>query len=144
MLRKSLVVVLGAMALVLVSAVSAGVAHLITKSVLLAQTPPPVEAAVGMIVPLDEFLTNLFEPGAHVRVKFALVVAGEPQKQRLEKNRAVLRDAVVQELRQQRLADLRGAQGAEKLAQDVLARATGLLGRDAVLRVLVTDIVTQP
>lgn len=133
-------------AVVLAAGVAAGVAFFVAGSRPAAAEQPKKEehAAPGVALPLEEFVTNLQEPGALVRVKFALEVADEKQKEHAGKSTPALRDAILQELRQHKVAELRGPSGTELLRERVLARAVAILGKDAVRHVLVTDLVTQP
>lgn len=98
----------------------------------------------GPQVPLAKFVTNLAEPGTAIDVSFALVLADEKQVAQIDKQKLLLRDAILGVIRATRPAEVTGPEGKDRLAAAVMARISEILGPGVVQQVLVTDLVTQP
>lgn len=136
------------MLLVLAGGVAAGVAIAVVGRQAGGNAPAAAQSAPkpgeGREVSLGQFTTNLAERGAAVQISFVFLVAGEKEAARVEAAKSELRDAILGLLRDKKSADLAGAQGKDRLAAEVRARANEVLGEPIVSRVLITEMLAQP
>ena len=101
-----------------------------------------------VIVPLEEFVVNLAkeEKGSeqYIRVTLSILVANEKESEELQKNMALVRDSVVNVLRQKKAEDILnaedGVKNLKKELQDVINEAYGKM---IIQEVYVTDFVIQ-
>jgi flagellar basal body-associated protein FliL len=102
------------------------------------QPPPPVVA-------LEPFVVNLNEEGStrYLKTTFELELQSEKvQPLLLEKKRAV-RDEMLRYLSSLSVADTLGEANKTKIQEQMVTRATKVLGKDAVTHVFFTEFVVQ-
>ncbi len=99
----------------------------------------------GPVVPLDQFVVNLDEPGQsrYLKVTFQLELVKPDAQPLIEKNKQVIRDAVLSYLSGLRLADTLGAAAKEKMRGDVMKKLEDIVGEHKVRRLFLQEFVVQ-
>ncbi|MHC5269550.1 flagellar basal body-associated FliL family protein [Enterococcus sp. LJL98] len=101
-----------------------------------------------VIVPMDEFLVNLAqgekEKAQYIRITLSLLTGGEKDSQEITKNVAVMRDSIVNTLRQKSSTDiLAGAEGVANLKSELRDAINESYGKSIIVEVFITDFVIQ-
>lgn len=99
----------------------------------------------GPVVPLDPFVVNLDEPGQsrYLKVTFQLELVKPDAQPLIEKNKQVIRDAVLSYLSGLKLADTLGAAAKEKMRADVMKKLVDIVGEHKVRRLFLQEFVVQ-
>jgi flagellar FliL protein len=100
------------------------------------------------IVSLEEFLVNLEKEEGHeqqyMKVNLSILVDNEEKSEEVTKNVAVIRDSVVNLLRQKKASDiLSSAESVPNLKKELKAAINHEYGSSIVNEVYVTDLVIQ-
>ena len=122
-----------------------------TKYILPPESAPTSTGKISedqVIVPLEEFVVNLAKEEKnseqYIRVTLSILVANEKESEELQKNMALVRDSVVNVLRQKKAEDILnaedGVKNLKKELQDVINEAYGKM---IIQEVYVTDFVIQ-
>lgn len=101
-----------------------------------------------VIAPMEEFLVNLAqvekEKPQYIRITLSLLTGGEKDSAELTQNVAVIRDSIVNTLRQKSSADiLSGAEGIANLKSELRDSINQSYGKSIVVEVFITDFVIQ-
>ncbi|KRL37575.1 flagellar basal body-associated FliL family protein [Liquorilactobacillus uvarum] len=101
-----------------------------------------------VIVPVKKFLVNLANDGSgsdkYARVSLSLLVANSDNSKSVKKNTAVVRDSVINVLRQKKAADiLNSADSIPNLKTELKDNINRAYGQQIVQEVFVTDLVVQ-
>ncbi|MBM7708065.1 flagellar basal body-associated FliL family protein [Enterococcus lemanii] len=101
-----------------------------------------------IIVPMEEFLVNLAQgekgKDQYIRVTLSLLVGGEKDSAEITKNVAVIRDSIVNTLRQKKSEDILGsAEGVANLKSELRDTLNQSYGKTIVGEVFITDFVIQ-
>ncbi len=99
----------------------------------------------GPVIPLDPFVVNLDEPGQsrYLKVTFQLELVKADSQAVIEKNKQVIRDALLSYLSGLKLADTLGVAAKDKLRADVMTTLTGIVGEHKVRRLFIQEFVVQ-
>jgi flagellar basal body-associated protein FliL len=99
----------------------------------------------GPVVPLDPFVVNLDEPGQsrYLKVTFQLELVKADSQAVIEKNKQVIRDAILSYLSGLKLADTLGVAAKDKLRADVMKKLEGIVGEHKVRRMFIQEFVVQ-
>ena len=99
----------------------------------------------GPVVPLDPFVVNLDEPGQsrYLKVTFQLELVKADAQALIEKNKQVIRDAILSYLSGLKLADTLGVAAKDKLRADVMKKLEGIVGEHKVRRMFIQEFVVQ-
>lgn len=100
-----------------------------------------------VIFPLDEFLVNLAKTEdakqQYIRIELSLLVA-EKEQGEVEKNIALVRDSIINILRQKRAVDILDTdEGYKQLKGQVKDSVNATYGKEVVYDVFVTEMVIQ-
>ncbi len=101
-----------------------------------------------VITPMDEFLVNLAqgdkEKPQYIRITLSLLTGGEKDSAEITQNVAVIRDSIVNTLRQKSSTDiLSGAEGVANLKTQLRDSINEAYGKSIIVEVFVTDFVIQ-
>ncbi|GAJ26322.1 flagellar biosynthesis protein FliL [Liquorilactobacillus sucicola DSM 21376 = JCM 15457] len=101
-----------------------------------------------VIVPVKKFLVNLANDGSgtdkYARVSLSLLVANDDNSKNVKKNTAVIRDSVINVLRQKKAGDiLNSADSIPNLKNELKDSINRAYGQQIVQEVFVTDLVVQ-
>lgn len=101
-----------------------------------------------VITPMDEFLVNLAqgdkEKPEYIRITLSLLIGGEKDSAEITKNVAVIRDSIVNTLRQKSSTDiLSGAEGVANLKTQLRDSINEAYGKSIIVEVFITDFVIQ-
>lgn len=101
-----------------------------------------------VIAPMEEFLVNLAqgekEKPQYIRITLSLLTGGEKDSAEITKNVAVIRDSIVNTLRQKTSKDiLSGAEGIANLKSQLRDSINESYGKSIVVEVFITDFVIQ-
>ena len=101
-----------------------------------------------VITPMDEFLVNLAqgdkEKPEYIRITLSLLTGGEKDSAEITQNVAVIRDSIVNTLRQKSSTDiLSGAEGVANLKTQLRDSINEAYGKSIIVEVFVTDFVIQ-
>lgn len=99
----------------------------------------------GPVVALDPFVVNLDEPGnsRYLKVTFQLELIKADAQALIEKNKQVIRDAILSHLSGLKLADTLGVAAKDKLRSDVMKKLEGIVGEHKVRRTFIQEFVVQ-
>lgn len=99
----------------------------------------------GPVIALDPFVVNLDEPGQSRYLKVTMQVElTDPKVQVLiEKNKQVIRDAILSHLSGLKLADTLGVPAKDKLRAAVLEKLEEIVGEHKVRRMFFQEFVVQ-
>lgn len=101
----------------------------------------------GPIMPLDEFLVNLADPGGDhflkVSVDLELSKKSGKTAESLKEMTPVIRDAVLASLNSRSRKDVSSGGGRDQLKADIMKQVNAALGADDVTEVYFSDFVTQ-
>lgn len=107
----------------------------------------PVKVEAGPVMPLDEFLVNLADPGGDHFLKITVNLGLSKEKGKtaegLKEQTAEIRDAVLTTLGNKNRDDITPVKGREKLKTDIKKAVNTALGEDDVQDVYFTNFVTQ-
>lgn len=108
-------------------------------------TAPSTTEVTGPVVSLAPFVVNLDEPGQSrylkVTLQFELV---KPEAEAvIEKNKQVIRDAILSHLSGLKLADTLGTAAKDKLRVDILKKTEDIVGEHKVRRMFFQEFVVQ-
>ena len=97
---------------------------------------------------MEEFLVNLAQgekgKDQYIRVTLSLLVGGEKDSAEITKNVAVIRDSIVNTLRQKKSEDILGsAEGVANLKSELRDTLNQSYGKTIVGEVFITDFVIQ-
>ncbi len=106
---------------------------------------PSGQDVSGPIIALEPFVVNLDEPGTsrYLKATFQLELVAHDVAGAIEKNKQVIRDAILSHLSGLRLADTLGSAAKDKLRGELLQRLTGIIGEHKVRRVFFQEFVVQ-
>jgi flagellar FliL protein len=115
---------------------------------------PPSEAkretndkieVTGPVIALDPFVVNLDEPGQsrYLKVTMQLELIKAEAQTVIEKNKQVIRDAVLSYLSGLKLADTLGVAAKDKLRTDVMKKLEEIVGEHQVRRMFFQEFVVQ-
>ena len=101
-----------------------------------------------VITPMDEFLVNLAqgdkEKPEYIRITLSLLTGGEKDSAEITQNVAVIRDSIVNTLRQKSSTDiLSGAEGVANLKTQLRDSINEAYGKSIIVEVFITDFVIQ-
>ena len=107
----------------------------------------PAKVEAGPVMPLDEFLVNLADPGGDHFLKITVNLGLSKEKGKtaegLKEQTAEIRDAVLTTLGNKNRDDITPVKGREKLKTDIKKAVNSALGEDDVQDVYFTNFVTQ-
>ncbi len=107
----------------------------------------PKKAEPGPVVPLDEFLVNLADPGGDhflkVSVNLEMTKASGKTPESVKEQVPLIRDAVLTALTSRTRDDLAPQAGRDKLKADIKKKVNAALGEDDVQSVYFTNFVTN-
>ncbi|HEY4057142.1 MAG TPA: flagellar basal body-associated FliL family protein [Kofleriaceae bacterium] len=123
-------------------------------------TTPPASAAVmkepphetnekievtGPVIALDPFVVNLNEPGnpRYLKVTMQAELVTKDAQELIEKNKQVIRDAVLSYLSGLKLADTLGAEAKETMRKETLKKLEEIVGEHKVRRLFFQEFVVQ-
>ena len=148
-----LYVVTGVVALLVVVGAGGGAAWLMYNKlggpmqqvVMTTQGAKVLELPENGVLELKPFVTNLKDPGGnrYINVTFHLVMSSEKEKQKVEKNVPIVRDAVLRVLNAKNALEVTGPEGSNTLMQEIQKAVNEALGGSFVTSVLITDKVVQ-
>lgn len=129
----------GGVALLLVAGVAAW--WLFLKPAGDAVPPEPVD---GEIVTLESLTTTLgVSSPSHARVSLAVVLTDTADPSVIDARKALLQDALLQEIATMEADQLRSAEGSAQLRAALTADAKAIWGEDVVRRVVLTELLVQ-
>lgn len=101
-----------------------------------------------VIVPMEEFLVNLAQgekdKAEYIRITLSLLTGGEKDGEEITQNVAVMRDSIVNTLRQKSSKDiLSGAEGVANLKSELRDSINASYGKSIIVEVFITDFVIQ-
>jgi flagellar basal body-associated protein FliL len=99
----------------------------------------------GPVIALDPFVVNLDEPGQsrYLKVTFQIELIKAEAQAAIEKNKQVIRDAVLSYLSGLKLADTLGVAAKDKLRADVMKKLEEIVGEHQVRRLFLQEFVVQ-
>jgi flagellar protein FliL len=99
----------------------------------------------GPVIALDPFVVNLDEPGQsrYLKVTFQLELIKADTQAAIEKNKQVIRDAILSHLSGLKLADTLGVAAKDKLRADVMKKLEEIVGEHKVRRMFLQEFVVQ-
>jgi flagellar protein FliL len=99
----------------------------------------------GPVVPLDPFVVNLNETGTsrYLKVTMQVELIKPDVQALLDKNKQVIRDAVLSYLSSLKLADTLGAEAKDKMRADVMKKIEEIVGEHKVRRLFFQEFVVQ-
>ena len=99
----------------------------------------------GPVVALEPFVVNLDEPGQsrYLKVTFQLELVKPEAATLIEKNKQVIRDAILSHLSGLKLADTLGARAKDRLRSDVMDKLVEIVGEHKVRRMFIQEFVVQ-
>lgn len=99
----------------------------------------------GPVIALDPFVVNLDEPGTsrYLKVTFQLELVKPEAAALIEKNKQVIRDAILSHLSGLKLADTLGARAKDRLRSDVMDKLIEIVGEHKVRRMFIQEFVVQ-
>lgn len=100
-----------------------------------------------IVVPLDEFLVNLAKESdqqQYMRITISVLVDDEGDSAEVEKNMALIRDSIVNVLRQKKASDILDApEGFGEWKKELKDAINADYGKDIIRDVFITDYVIQ-
>lgn len=105
----------------------------------------PAEAVEGQLVPLPEFLVNLADPLGRRYLKLGLEVEVRDAEASaaLTKDQAKIKDTLLMLLSSKTYDQLSTMEDKMALKQEIVDRLNQIVGKGAILRVYITDMVIQ-
>jgi flagellar basal body-associated protein FliL len=99
----------------------------------------------GPVIALDPFVVNLDEAGQsrYLKVTFQIELVKPEAQALVEKNKQVIRDAVLSYLSGLKLADTLGVPAKDKLRTDVMKKLEEIVGEHQVRRLFFQEFVVQ-
>lgn len=99
----------------------------------------------GPVVPLDPFVVNLNETGTsrYLKVTMQAELIKADAQASLDKNKQVIRDAVLSYLSSLKLEDTLGAEAKDKMRADVMKKIEEIVGENKVRRLFFQEFVVQ-
>lgn len=99
----------------------------------------------GPVIALDPFVVNLDEPGQsrYLKVTFQIELVKADAQALIEKNKQVIRDAILSHLSGLKLADTLGVAAKDKLRADVMKKLEDVVGDHKVRRTFIQEFVVQ-
>lgn len=147
MKKFGLIIAAGLAGLLVIVAAGGGAAYLVLRNIApthAAETAGHQEIDLAKAATVNlKFTTNLADERRYINVSFDLVIRDVKDKQQVEKNLPLIRDAIVESLNTKRAAEVTGENGREKLKQEVQEKANRVLGGTYIQKVLITDFVVQ-
>ncbi len=109
------------------------------------EPPPPVNEIAGPVTAFDPFVVNLDEPGTSRYLKVTIQVESTDHavEEGLEKNKQLVRDAVLSYLSGLHVKDTLGAEGKETIRAALMAKLDALVGPGKVRRMFFQEFVVQ-
>jgi flagellar protein FliL len=106
---------------------------------------PPVNEIAGPVVAFDPFVVNLDEPGTsrYLKVTIQVEAVDKTVEEGLEKNKQLVRDAVLSYLSGLHVKDTLGGESKEKIRAALMSKLEGLLGPGKVRRMFFQEFVVQ-
>lgn len=106
---------------------------------------PTKTEVTGPVVSLQPFVVNLDEPGQsrYLKVTMQFELVAHEAEALIEKNKQVIRDAVLSHLSGLKLADTLGAAAKDKLRADVMKKVEEIVGEHKVRRMFFQEFVVQ-
>lgn len=147
MKKFGLILVAGLIGLLIIVGVGGATAYLVLRNLAPAHAaeqavPEAIDLSKAATINL-KFTTNLADERRYINVSFDLVIRDVKDKQKVEQNLPLVRDAIVEILNAKRAAEVTGENGREKLKQEVQEKVNHRLGGQFVQKVLITDFVVQ-
>jgi flagellar basal body-associated protein FliL len=98
----------------------------------------------GPVVALDPFVVNLDEQQSrYLKITLQLELMKKDAETLIEKNKQVIRDAMLSHLSGLKLADTLGAAAKDKLRADLLKKTEEIVGEQHVRRIFFQEFVVQ-
>ncbi|NVB81207.1 MAG: flagellar basal body-associated FliL family protein [Kofleriaceae bacterium] len=99
----------------------------------------------GPVIALQPFVVNLDEPGQsrYLKVTMQFELVAPEVEALIEKNKQVIRDAILSHLSGLKLADTLGAAAKDKLRADVMKKVEEIVGERKVRRMFFQEFVVQ-
>jgi flagellar FliL protein len=106
---------------------------------------PTTTEVTGPVVSLQPFVVNLDEPGQsrYLKVTMQFELVANEVEALIEKNKQVIRDAILSHLSGLRLSDTLGAAAKDKLRADVMKKVEEIVGERKVRRMFFQEFVVQ-
>ncbi len=105
----------------------------------------PRREVVGPLVVLDPFVVNLDEPGIprYLKVQLQVEVKDGGAAKVLERNKTLVRDAVLGYLSGLKVNETLGAASKDRIREELETQVTEILGEGRVRRIVFADFVVQ-
>lgn len=98
----------------------------------------------GPVTELEPFVVNLDEPTSrYLKISLQLELSNHEAKEKFEKAKQLVRDAILSHLSGLHVKDTLGAEAKDKLRTDLKDKAQKLLGEGSVKRVFFQEFVVQ-
>ncbi len=94
-------------------------------------------------VPGDYFVTNVKDSGKLFKVTVVLMLNEEKLQEKLEDKEYIIRDSIIQKLRQLTEADIKSQDIQNKLRDEIKNKLNADLGIDNIVKVYFNDFVMQ-
>ncbi len=106
---------------------------------------PPINEIAGPVIAFEPFVVNLDEPGTSRYLKATIQVEATTKEveEGLEKNKQLVRDAVLSYLSSLHVKDTLGMEAKEKIRTALMAKLESLLGPGKVRRMFFQEFVVQ-
>jgi flagellar FliL protein len=106
--------------------------------------PPTTIAGIGPTMVFDTFVVNLDEPegNRYLKLQITIELTADAAKAVLESEMPKIRDTLIAFLSNQRMADVRGAAGKERVREGIHERILAM-APGAIRQVFLTDFVVQ-
>ena len=154
MSKKSTIII--AVVVLLVLAVIGGGFFMMWQKLTTLNAPRPAEAehssakneqhdGIGPVFPLDAFIVNLSDQGGkrYLRITMSLELADAKLAEELTKRLPQIRDAILTILPTRKVDDLQSAEGKNALRNEIISSLNGLMGKEAVKKIYITEFVIQ-
>lgn len=104
----------------------------------------PPEPVDGEIVTLEPLTTTLgVDSPSHARVSLAVVLTESADPTVIDARKALLQDALLQEIAVMDADHLRSAEGSDQLRVALTADAKAIWGEDVIRRIVLTELLVQ-
>jgi flagellar FliL protein len=105
----------------------------------------PTAEVTGPVIELDPFVVNLDEQGQsrYLKVTFQIELMKGASQALIDKNKQVIRDAILSYLSGLKLADTLGVPAKDKLRADVMKKLEEIVGEKQVRRMFFQEFVVQ-
>lgn len=106
---------------------------------------PSTTEVTGPVISLAPFVVNLDEPGQsrYLKVTLQFELIKNEAEAVIEKNKQVIRDAILSHLSGLKLADTLGTAAKDKLRADILKKTEEIVGEQKVRRMFFQEFVVQ-